>query len=479
MGNSQSSGLGNCLLAAVGGSSSNLALPSKPLYQVTDVKAYNLDIAVSPVAVTYPTTAEQVSAIVKCASQYSVPVQPKSGGHSYANYALGGGDGVVVVDLKNFQQFSMDNSTWEAKIGGGTLLGDVTKRLHNNGGRAMAHGTCPQVGIGGHATIGGLGPTSRLWGSALDHVVAAEVVTADGSIVQASELENPDLFWALKGAGAGFGIITEFTVRTHAEPAETVQYSYNLNLGSAADMATAFKAWQSLISNPSLTRKFASQVVIMEIGMIISGTYFGPKSEFDALKLDSVFPKPFSSNIVVFDDWLGQVAHWGEEIALEVSGGIPSPFYSKSLAFTNQTLIPDSGIDNFFQYIKSVDKGTAIWFAIFDLEGGAINDVAPDATSYGHRDALFYLQTYAVNINLQFKVTQKTRSFVTNMSSIIEKALPNVSLGAYAGYVDPMFTLEEAQQKYWGSNLPKLKQVKTKVDPKDVFHNPQSIRPNA
>ena len=70
---------------------------------------------------------------------------------------LGGQNGAVVVDLVNFQQFAVDKSTWEATIGSGTLLGDVTKRLHDNGSRAMAHGTCPQVGIGGHATIGGLG----------------------------------------------------------------------------------------------------------------------------------------------------------------------------------------------------------------------------------------------------------------------------------------------------------------------------------
>ena len=85
----------------------------------------------------------------------------------------------------------MDNSTWQATIGGGTLLGDVTKRLHENGNRAMAHGTCPQVGIGGHATIGGLGPSSRMWGSALDHVEEVEVVLANSTVVRATETEKP------------------------------------------------------------------------------------------------------------------------------------------------------------------------------------------------------------------------------------------------------------------------------------------------
>src|SRR4051812_6698288 len=200
--------------------------------------------------------------------------------HCYAtitdgDIGIGGTDGVIVVDLKNFQQFSIDRSSWQATIGGGTLLGDVTKRLHENGKRAMAHGTCPQVGIGGHATIGGLGPTSRMWGAALDHVEEVQVVLANSSIVRASERENPDVFFALKGAGASFGIITEFKVRTEAEPGEAVLYNYSILAGDAAGKGTAFKKWQSLVSDPTLSRKFASQFIITELGVIVYGTFFG------------------------------------------------------------------------------------------------------------------------------------------------------------------------------------------------------------
>lgn len=111
------------------------------------------------------------------------------------NHGIGGEDGALVVDLRNLQSFEMDNSTWHATVGAGTNLGDLDDRLHDAGGRAVAHGICPGVGIGGHATIGGLGPPSRMWGATLDHVVEVEVVTADGDIVKASEDENMDLFW--------------------------------------------------------------------------------------------------------------------------------------------------------------------------------------------------------------------------------------------------------------------------------------------
>jgi hypothetical protein len=174
---------------------------------------YNTAIPVIPAAVTRPTTPEDISKIIKCAVASAVKVQPRSGGHSYANYCLGGEDNAVVVDMVNFQQFKMDNSTMQATIGAGTLLGDVTKRLHNAGGRAIAHGTCPQVGIGGHATIGGLGPTSRMWGATLDHVVEVGVVLADGTITRASKTQNPDVFFVCLLCGLSLLLYELTTIR--------------------------------------------------------------------------------------------------------------------------------------------------------------------------------------------------------------------------------------------------------------------------
>lgn len=369
----------------------------------------------------------------------------------------------------------MDTNTWQATIGGGTLLGDVTKRLHDNGKRAMAHGTCPQVGIGGHATIGGLGPTSRMWGAALDHVEEVQVVLANSSIVRASEQQNSDVFWALKGAGASFGIITEFKVRTEAEPGESVLYSYGIQAGSAKDKANAFKKWQALIADPNLSRKFASQFILTELGVIVSGTYFGPKAEFDSLNISSRLPNKDES-VVVLKDWLGVVGHWAEDVALELAGGIQSNFYAKSLAYTKDDILPDAAVDKLFQFIDSTDKGTPVWFLIWDLEGGKINDYAPDATAYGHRDALFYHQAYAVN--LFGRVDSKIRNFLTGLSKVITDALPGHHLGAYAGYVDPALGAN-GPSEYWGSNLPRLQQIKAAVDPKDIFHNPQSVKPVA
>lgn len=128
-------------------------------------------------------------------------------------------------------------------------------------------------------------------------------------------------------------------------------------------------------------------------------------------------------------------------------------------------------VDDFFEYIDTADKDTLLWFIIFDLEGGAISDVPSDATSYGHRDALFWLQSYAVN--LLGDVSATTNAFLNEVNNIFITEMPNATFGAYPGYVDPELT--NGQEQYWTTNLDRLIEIKAAVDPKDTFHNPQSV----
>lgn len=373
--------------------------------------------------------------------------------------------------MKNFRNFSIDPVTQIATIGAGTPLQDVTRKLHDAGGRAMAHGTCPSIGIGGHATIGGQGPTSRMWGMALDHILEVEVVLANSTTILASTTMNPDVLFAVKGAGASFGIVTEFKVRTEPAPCSAVQYSYTFGVRSNADL---FKEWQALISDPNLSRKFTSVFTVSHNTTVVSGTYFGTKAEFDAFQLEHRFPGSTRSSAVEFTDWTGLVAHWGEEAFLQLITDVPTWFYSKSLSFSPQTLIPASGIDALFQYLMNQTSGTPAWFVIFNLVGGAINDVQTNATAYSHRNSLYWLQSYAVTVG---RVSQTTIDFLDGINNLIEASLPGsgTNFGAYPGYVDPR--LPDSQVAYWGSNLPRLRQIKATIDPTDVFHNPQSVVP--
>jgi hypothetical protein len=234
----------------------------------------------------------------------------------------------------------MNQTNWYATFGAGTLLADLTDRLFANGQRAIAHGTCPQVGTGGHLTIGGLGPLSRQYGAALDHVEEVEVVLANGTIARANNDMNQDIFFAIKGAAASFGIITEFVVHTEPAPGQLIQYSYQiewarlsdrltttlttLRLGNTSSFADTFAAWQDIIKDPSLDRKLSTEVVVTEVGMIISGTYFGTQAEYDALNFESRLAQNATVSVTTIDNWLGAVTNWAETEALQLIGGVVS-----------------------------------------------------------------------------------------------------------------------------------------------------------
>ena len=121
--------------------------------------------------------------------------------------------------------------------------------LSNSGKRALAHGTCPYVGIGGHAGQGGFGIPSRLWGLLADQITSIQIVTADGSIRTASQTKNADLFWAAMGAGANFGIITQFTAATHAA-VDSIAFSYSFANYRAKDASRGLLAWQKFANDP-------------------------------------------------------------------------------------------------------------------------------------------------------------------------------------------------------------------------------------
>jgi FAD/FMN-containing dehydrogenase len=318
--------------------------------------------------------------------------------------------------------------------------------------------------------------------------LAVEIVLANGDIrrvsSQSPKQEDKDIFWAIRGAGASFGIITEFKVRTEPAPAEMVEYRYSFTIGSWQDMAEAFKTWQAFIAETDLPREFASQATITPLGLVISGTFYGTEAEFDKFALKSKFPiRRTGDKTLVLTDYLGLLGHWAEEVALQLGGGIPARAYTKTLTFSggDKDRIPDAVVDEMFKYIETVSKGTLIWFIIFDLAGGAVNDPPMDATAFAHRDALFYLQAYAISDSLIAPVSTTTKDFLGGLTDLIVKEMTEddghyKDYGAYPGYVD--LEIKEPQKAYWRSNLPRLQQIKGEVDPKDVFHNPQSVRPN-
>ncbi|KAJ9489608.1 hypothetical protein VN97_g3665 [Penicillium thymicola] len=474
MGNTSSVAGRECFMAAVGGNPAMATFRGDPLYEFRALPSYNLAMPVHPAVITYPNTTSQIAEIVRCAVERNYRVQAYSGGHSYGNYGLGGADGHVVVDLKSFQNFSVDPDTHIATIGAGTNLGDLQDRLLQAGGRAMTHGSCPQVGVGGHFTIGGLGLMSRQWGTALDHVLEAEVVLANSSIVTASDTQNQDIFWAIKGAAASFGIVTEFKVRTQEIPKGAVQYTYTFSQGDVLDKVNLFQAWQSIIAKPNITRNYSTELTLFQDGIVITGSFFGAREEFEGFEQENNLPIRNKGNVAYITNWLALLAHAAENYLASIGGALLTSFYSKSLSFTVDELFTEHGLVALFTYLDTAPKGSENWWIIFDLEGGATNDVPMNATSYVHRDAVMWMQSYAV---VGFEpLAFIIRRFLGLLHQVVIENRPPGPLRSYPGYVDPY--LENGQVAYWGSNLGQLQRIKTLVDPNDVFHNPQSVAVN-
>ncbi|KAH7188219.1 uncharacterized protein B0J16DRAFT_396446 [Fusarium flagelliforme] len=470
MGNGHSSPIQNCLNSICANRTACVTYPGDPLFTWWS-KPFNLEFLVVPTAIIRPQTANEVAEAVKCATQSGLKVQAKSGGHSYGNYGLGGADGAVSIDMVNFKDFSMDNRTWYARFGAGLNLGELDVHLHANGRRAIAHGTCPEVGTGGHLTVGGLGPISRQWGSALDHLLEIEVVTADGTIQRASYTKNSGLFWAMRGAGASFGIATKFLVKTRPEPGKIVQYSYNFAFGSQTETAALYKEWQQLVGEPDLDRRFSSLFVVQPLGALITGTFFGTESEYQATGIPGRLPGA-GKGAFWLTDWAGLLLHEAEATGCAL-GSIPTVFYGKSLSLTEQDLLSDSAITELFEYLGDHHSQLSPITIIFNTEGGEMMDFPTNATAYPHRKSIIMYQSYGIGAG---QVSAATRNLLDGVHQRIQRSAPSAH-STYAGYIDAWADRKTAQKLYWADNLPRLRELKKVWDPTDVFSNPQSIDP--
>jgi hypothetical protein len=163
-----------------------------------------------PLAIVRAANEHDVAAAVNFAREQALPLAVRSGGHSVANYSVI--DGSIVADLSRMKQVRIDPVARIARVQAGATSGDLAGPA-NEHGLALSTGDTHSVGMGGLTTGGGVGFMVRTYGLAIDNLLSAQVVLADGSIVTASAIERPDLFWAIRGGGGNFGIVTEFTYR--------------------------------------------------------------------------------------------------------------------------------------------------------------------------------------------------------------------------------------------------------------------------
>ncbi|KAH7466832.1 hypothetical protein FOMA001_g16572 [Fusarium oxysporum f. sp. matthiolae] len=432
---------------------------------------FNLGRIVLPAAVVRPSTDEQVSGFVQCAADSNVKVQARSGGHSYANYGAGGYNGSLSVDLINYRYVTLNETTWLTTIGGGSLLGDIDDLLDNQkGNRAFPHGVCPGVGIGGHATIGGLGPSSRMWGATLDHVVEAKVVTANGTIVTASEAKYPDLFFAIRGAAAGFGIVTQFVIKTVEKPKKTLHFTHRTPYTNSEGIVEQFKRWREMVADKKLDHRIGTEFALDPEGSKITATWFGTRQDFD----QSGIAERLGLKLTPVESSWVNTKRWQYENAVLTLSDIPTEFFSRSLGFTADDATSFNATERLVQLIAANKSQSKLkWFCIFDATGGKVAEPAMDSTAYAHRDKVMFYQSYLYNI--WAPLTADEKGLLNGIHETIVGGIPTRSPSTYPGYIDPL--LENPQEAYWGPNLDRLEAIKREWDPEDVFHNPQSVRP--
>ncbi|KAJ7472955.1 glucooligosaccharide oxidase [Mycena galericulata] len=448
-------------------------------------KAYNRRFTISPLAVVFPTSVTQVSAAVAAGAAQNLEVVARSGGHSYIANGLGGNNGSLVVDLSQLKAITVQSPN--AIIETGNRLGDVALTL-NNHGRALPHGTCSYVGIGGHSGYGGFGFTSRAWGLTLDTVQSATVVLGNGTVVSASANVNSDLFWGIRGASPSLGIVTSIEVKTFPAPPSATVFEYAWNSLSISAASNAIAAFQTFASS-NIPPELGAELVISKgpssgtVRFGWTGAYYGTGN---ATALNAILapylkslPAPTSTTLTP-GTYINSVAVLAAPDGLNTSAASerPDTFYTKSLMTPEGSPMSAAAIKAFVTYMATQGfASNTDWFVEVELYGGtnsAINVVPLNSTAFAKRDTLFTIQFYASSSNGEPPYPAAGFTFMDGMvASILNNVPAGWNYGAYLNYIDDR--LANAATLYYGQHYARLESIKAAVDPRDTFRFPVGV----
>ncbi|WP_106401428.1 LLM class flavin-dependent oxidoreductase [Actinocorallia populi] len=396
----------------------------------------------SPGLVLRPSDAAQTAEAVAFARTQRVPLAVRSGGHGISGRATN--DGGVVLDLGALDDVEViDRSRRLVRVGAGARWGDVAARLAEHG-LAISSGDYGDVGVGGLATAGGLGLLARSYGLTIDHVVAADVVLADGSRVRADADHHPDLFWGLRGAGANLGVVTSLEIEA-AEVDDVVQGTF---IYDAADTAVFLQRWGELVeASPRELTAFLS--LFRQAGRVLAQTtavWANADTETAIAALE-----PF----LELGPVLGQQAHLVPYAALMAPAH--NAHHGDGRLRSRSALAEHLDAHTVKVLAEMFERGDTGIVQIRSM-GGAVSDVPADATAFAHRDRRFALNAVLRARGEAWDELGSDAVYLSFETHDQEAALPRA---------------------FPAATLARLRAVKRAYDPDNVFRNNFPIDPEA
>ena len=418
-----------------------------------------------PAAVVRCVDAADVMATIAVASDQGLDLAVRGGGHSVPGF--GTVDDGIVADLTLLNNVRVDPATKTANVGGGAVLGDLDHATHAFGLAAPA-GIVSTTGVTGLTLGGGIGYLSRGFGLSIDNLVSADVVTADGRQLTASDRENEDLFWALRGGGGNFGVVTNAEFALHevstivggprfyeVDEAATVLDFFRGFIADAPEQLGCFFAWQIAPPLP-----FVPEDRVGDLFCALISCWTGPHDEAQAVmtpldevaevKAQHVGPMPFPALNSAFDGLVpkGMQHYWKADFVTELT---------------------DDAIADHVEHGKKTPHVSSTMH-LYPING-AVHRVGPSDTAFGHRDKQF--AAVVAGMWPDPADNEANTKWVRDYYAAIHP-----HSGSEGGYINFMAEDDDHRvEANYGANYDRLVEVKTKYDPDNLFHVNQNIPP--
>ena len=426
---------------------------------------WNAMIDRKPALIVQCAGASDVMQAVRFAVEQKLPIAVRGGGHNIAGNAVC--DDGLMIDLSRMKSVRVDPVAQRAWVEPGATLADLDKETQAFG-LAVPTGVNSTTGIAGLTLGGGFGWITRKFGLTIDNLLSADIVTADGQLRRASATENPDLFWAIRGGGGNFGVVTSFEFKLHKlgpqvlsglvvhpfEDAEKVLKEYRRIVASAPDELTCWVVMRKAPPLPFLPAEWHGREVLV-LAMCYTGDLAqGEKVTAELRKLgkpiaDVVGPNPFAGWQQAFDPLLepGARNYWKSHDFLELS----DPAIAVLLQAVRQ--LPGPECEVFIAHV-----------------GGAAGRVATDATAFPQRSSHFVM-----NVHARWREAAMDKACIDWSRKLFDAAAPHSAGTAYINFM-PEDEANRVQAAY-GANYARLAEVKRRYDPMNVFHLNQNVAP--